>query len=304
MEFVKSIKKLFLSAYGRLKENVTKWYRYKRINNMIIDPVTKEVIVEINLKYIGTVIKNSAVDVLCGKMFYLKPPSTKGKVIRMLSVLGINGLLAAAIIFIEGTKFSYLLLLKVVVLLYLTSVIFEITDYSYSFLSRDKYYYSSVEPLEGQVLSVSDDEIASDEETIAPEETPLPDVSSNGELVVATHDEEVLAFEEKLETSLLALAIFVAKYSFKGSIVTSDVMYCAFVCDLNTLPQGYKMKLKDFYLKHYSELAAISLSIEGEELIPVKQFRSFCKERMFTKDSSYSKAKYSNEFYSLVKNQK
>jgi hypothetical protein len=64
------------------------------------------------------------------------------------------------------------------------------------------------------------------------------------------------------------------------------------------------MKLHSFFLKHYEELVAISLSIEGEELIPIPQYRVFCKERMFTKNSVYSKAKYSNEFYEMVKNQK
>lgn len=308
MEYLKYIKKLFLSAFSRLKEKVTNAYliltgRHKIIGDIVVDTTTGEIIGHNSLSAIGDAISNSVTNVLLGRMYFTeKPESLKGKIIRAVSVLGIDTIFAAGIIFIKGAKFSFLLLLEEVVLLYLVGLIIEIASRLYEISKTDRYSYS-VEPLDGQVLSVYEDNVIASEGTLAPEETPVSDVSCNRELV-ANHDEDVLAPQEKLEISLLALAIFVAKYSSKGSIVTSNVMYCAFVCDPNTLPQGYKMKLKDFYLKHYDELVAISISIEGEQLIPIQQYRSFCKERMFTKDSSYSKAKYSNEFYEMVKNQK
>lgn len=306
---VKSIRGFFIKLYEAIKGKVTNAYlvltgKYKIIGDVVIDVTTGEIIGYSSLKRIGSAIKNSVTNVLCADLLYPKPSTPKGKVIRALSVLGINTIIAAGIIFIEGTKFSYLLLLKVIVLVYMINVILEITDYSYSSLNRDKYYYSAcsnpVEPLEDQVLAVTDYEAATSEGTLAPEVEASVSEESTSEAVVS-NEGEIIAPEEKLEMSLLALAIFVAKYSSKGSLVTANIMYCAFASDFNTLPQGYKMKLKQFYLKHSEEILAISLSIEGEELIPIQQFRSFCKERMFTKDSVYSKAKYSNEFYEMVR---
>jgi hypothetical protein len=289
MGFLKSIRGFLVSIYQRLKEKVTNAYlvltgKHKIIGDVVIDATTGEIIANSSFKRIGSSISNFVTDILCDDVFYPKPPDSKGKVIRAISVLGINVLLAAGIISLEGAKFSALLMLKVIVLLYLINVILKFISYVYSFLDRGNYS-NPVATVEGEVLAITYDE------------TPVSEA-------VVSNDKERLAPEEKLEISLLALAIFVAKYSSKGSLVTADVMYCAFVCDPNTLPQGYKMKLHSFFLKHYEELVAISLSIEGEELIPIPQYRAFCKTRMFTKDSVYSKAKYSNEFYEMVKSRK
>lgn len=280
--FIK-FKSFFIKLYEAIKEKVVRGYmfvsgKFKRIGNSVIDTTTGEIIEEIKPKYIGKALKNFIVDTLCADVLYEKPTTIKGRIIRGLSVFGTIGLLAAAIIAIEGISISSLLMLKVIVLLYLILVILKFTFYMYSFSGKGRCNIP-VEPIEGEVLAITYDEaVASSKETLAP--------------------------EEKLQAGLEALAIFVAKYSSKGSLVTADIMYMSFVCDHNTLPQGYKAKLHSFFLKHQEELVAISLKVEGKELIPLKQYRSFCKERMFTKDSTYSKAKYSPEFYEMVKNSK
>lgn len=280
MGFLKSIRGFFVSIYQRLKEKVIRGYefvsgKFKRIKNWIIDTSTGEVIEEIQPKNITESFKMFLTDSVCGHGTSSKPSTLKEKAAKALKFFSLGFAVSTALIVLaEGiVALSFIYLLKVMVLWYLCSLIFQAAIYQYKSFewAFDKAPVSNG-IVEGEVLAITCNE------------TPASD--------------------EKLQAGLEALAIFVAKYSSKGSLVTADVMYMAFVCDPNTLPEGYKVKLRSFFLKHQKELVALSLKVEGTELIPLKQYRSFCKERMFTKDSTYSKAKYSPEFYEMVKNSK
>lgn len=287
MGFLKSIRGFFVSIYQRLKEKIISGYefisgKFKRIKNWIVDTSTGEVIEEIQPKNITEAFKMFLTDSVCGHGTSSKPSTLKEKAVKALKFFGLGFAVSTALIVLaEGiVALSFIYLLKVMVLWYLCSLIFQAAIYQYKSFewAFDKAPVSNG-IVEGEVLAITYNETpASSKETLAP--------------------------EEKLQAGLEALASFVAKYSSKGSLVTADVMYMAFVCDPNTLPEGYKVKLHSSFLKHQKELAALSLKVEGTELIPLKQYRSFCKERMFTKDSTYSKAKYSPEFYEMVKNSK
>lgn len=303
MEYLKSIKKLFLSAYGRLKEKVTNAYliltgRHKIIGDVVIDTTTGEIIGQSNLGRIGTVIKNITVDILCGRIFYPKPSSTKGKVIRMLSVLGINTILAAGIIFIEGSKFSYLLLLKVIVLLYLISVMLELTKYVYSLAYVDRYY-SSVEPLEGQVLSVTDDDVIVSEGTLAPEETPSPE---------ETFDNEFFTSEAEESKFHLDLADFI-----KSKKLRPELAYYMFCYDKKAEHTRLDNEMKNFLnvssnsidvlklIGRYPKLSSLIIPNGYFDDAYSKAFNRYLLPIMFEPNSSLTLARYTKYFYSLVK---
>lgn len=298
MGFLKSIRGFFVSIYQRLKEKIISGYefisgKFKRIKNWIVDTSTGEVIEEIQPKNIIEALKMFLIDSVCGYGTSSKPSTLKEKAVKALKFFGLGFAASTALIVLtEGiVALSFIYLLNVMAFWYLCSLIFQAVIYQNKSFewAFDKAPVSNG-IVEGEVLAITYDE------AVAFDESFMED--SVGESV------ETLVPEEKLQAGLEALASFVAKYSSKGSLTTANIMYMAFVCDPNTLPEGHKAKLRSFSMKHYEELITLSLNVEGTELIPAKQYRSFCKERMFTKDSTYSKARYSSEFYEMVKNSK
>ena len=223
----------------------------------------------------GEAFKMFLTDSVCGHGTSSKPSTLKEKAVKALKFFGLGFAVSTALIVLaEGiAALSFIYLLKVMALWYLCSLIFQAAIYQYK--SFDWVFDKA--PVSNGVAEAID--------------------------VPITYD-QTPASDEKLQAGLEALASFVAKYSSKGSLVTADVMYMAFVCDPNMLPQGYKRKLYSSLFRYQEELLALSLKVKGTELIPLKQSRSFYKERMFTSDSVYSKARYSNEFYEMVNKNK
>jgi hypothetical protein len=297
MGFLKSIRGFLVSIYQRLKEKVTNAYlvltgKHKIIGDVVIDATTGEIIGHNSLKRIGSAIKNSIVDTLCADIVYPKPSTPKGKVIRILSVLGINGILAAGMILLEGAKFSALLMLKVIVLLYLVLVILKITSYVYSFLDRDKYYYSSVTPLEGEVLAITYDE------------TP----ASEAEETIATFDNEFFTTEEEEKRFHLELADFI-----RSKRISPELAYYMFCYEKKAKNSKLDNEMSNFLTVSSNSIDTIKLIGRypklSSSIMPNGYFDATCSLSfnryllpiMFEPNSGLNLARYTKYFYSLVK---
>ena len=288
MGFLKSIRGFFVSIYETLKNKVKA--AYVVISGCIFDKTTGEVIEEIQPKNITEAFKMFLTDSVCGHGTSSKPSTLEEKAVKALKFFGLGFVVSTALIVLaEGiVALSFIYLLKVMVLWYLCSLIFQAAIYQYKSFewAFDKAPVSNG-IVEGEVLAITYDEAVADEETF--------------DNKFFTSEEEEKKFHHELADFVRSknlrpeLAYYMFCYDKKAEHTKLDNDMTNFLM----VPDNSEAVIK--FIGRYPKLSKSIMPNGYLDATCSKSFNRYLLPIMFEPKSSLTLARYTKYFYRLVK---